>query len=642
MPTKKKDPAPKPQPPCIDEFADLCAALDASGRLCNAKTKEDSRWCPRHDEERIKLYINYKAHHTALNAFPEHSICHSAGAIKGCTSLETIRAWNKALLTKYQLLNRCISARAYFTERFFGCVYFVSSESSFNDFGHKTFWHALVKQLYKIEALLSDVEQRACALLLEGQNALWVLELQADQSESPQEECSGHDDAVLSATSSKPRPGPTDVADVEDPLDVALREKCNLLWEKIKTRLARYCAPPKSKFYNERINVIHACVRRAIYTDAKLLVVAQNYNTVVGLLTDTTLDMQIVEKLWHAIRHLYVHEVRAAIDDVLRPRDGTGEFVTVLGGRVYKDLSSISFPFHAWGHMTALFQCYSCVRRVCKTVDEIVTLTRFVVLNMSGLSQSNLRYEIPYEGSKVLSLCGFIPNSIDTFPPRSVVSKCNCVYNGVPHWEETSVSYVLAAGLSLTDPKAAVFVNACLRDPSLMVIVRKGATGRIIKSAERVWAERMRSANTRAGLRSAKWDPKRTVYYQDSVLEEACPRVSATTETEALEECFQLVLVDGGEGSMADFVKKVSDIWLEKVYKVADTTELIWVIAMPIVRSGELEINYRGKRGPAVVVASLETDVLAAYKRLWGKAPAELVDDDIFERIPGPLPRPRK
>jgi hypothetical protein len=89
--------------------------------------------------------------------------------------------------------------------------------------------------------------------------------------------------------------------------------RCNLLWEKIKTRLARYCAPASSKFYKERISIIHACVRRAIYTDAKLLVVAQNYKTVMALLTDTTLDVQIVEKLWYAIRHLYVHEVRAAI-----------------------------------------------------------------------------------------------------------------------------------------------------------------------------------------------------------------------------------------------------------------------------------------------------------------------------------------
>ncbi|KAJ7468940.1 hypothetical protein B0H11DRAFT_1395233 [Mycena galericulata] len=506
------------------------------------------------------------------------------------------------------------------------------------DFGHKTFWHYLVKQLLKIESLLAEVEQRACELVLEAQNALWVLELQTDPPETPQENCSGHDDGIFSAPR-KASPSPTNVADVEDPLDVALREKCSLLWEKIKTRLARYCAPALSKYYKERINIIHACVRRAIYTDPKLLVVAQNYASVTGLLEDAALDVRIVEKLWCAIRNLYVHEVRAAIDDVLRPRDGPGEYVAVLGGRVYKDLSGGPFPFHAWGHMAALFMCYSCVRRVCKTVDEIVALTRFVVLNMNGLSQSNLKYEIPYEGSKVLSLCGFIPNSIDIFPPRSVVSKCNCVYNGVPHWEETSTSYVLCAGLSLTDPKSQAFVNACLRDPTLMVLVRKGAAGRIIRSVPRIWAERMRHANTRAGLRTAEWDPACTVYYQDSVLEEARPKVY---DAQVLEDCFQLVLVDGGEGSMANFVEKVSRIWLEKVYKARDVMELIGDIAMPVVKSGELEFLYRGKRAPAGIVPNLETDVLTAYKRLWGRAPAELADDDILKPMPGPFPGPKK
>jgi hypothetical protein len=141
-----------------------------------------------------------------------------------------------------------------------------------------------------------------------------------------------------------------------------------------------------SKHYNERIKVIHACVRRAVYTDPKLLVVAQNYKTVMALLTDSTLDVRIVETLWNAIRHLGMHEVRAAIgtspgrswvlvqiqlslEDVLRPKNDPGEYASVLGGRVYKALSNRSLPFRAWGHMTAVFMCYTCARRVCKTVS---------------------------------------------------------------------------------------------------------------------------------------------------------------------------------------------------------------------------------------------------------------------------------
>ncbi|KAJ7628768.1 hypothetical protein FB45DRAFT_43980 [Roridomyces roridus] len=627
MPSKKKESSAKPKPapaPVIDEFADMCAALDASGRACGGKTKEASKWCPRHDEERIKLYINYKAHHSALDAFPEHSICHSAGAIGGCASLETVRAWNKALLTKYQLLSRCISARAYFTERFFG---------NDMDFGHKTFWHFLVKQLHKIEGLLEGVEKRACELVLEAQNALWVLEL---HSESPEEDCSGHDDGLFSATR-KPTVD-INIADVEDPLDVALREKCLLLWEKIKTRLARYCAPAISRYYNERIKIIHACVRRAIYTDPKLLVAAQNYPTVTALLTDATLDLRIVEKLWDAIRCVYVHEVRAAIDDVLRPKDGPGEYMELLGGRVYKDLSSTPFPFHAWGHMTALFMCYSCVRRVCKTMEELVEFTRYVVLTMPGINQSHLKYEWPsYTGSKVLTLCGFLPNAIDDFGQRSVVSKCNCVYDGQPHWAETVTSYVLAGGLPLSDPKAQEFVNKCLRDPKLMVLVRKGREGRVIRSAPRIWAERVRHASTRAGLRAAEWDPASTIYYQDSVLEEACPKLTVVvdnrdTDHRGIEDCFQLVIVDGGEGTMAEFVERLSRVWLEEVYGCKDVMGLMGEIAMPYVTSEEIEFSRTGK-GTAFVVSNSETDVLTAYKKLWGKAPAELADDDILERV---------
>ncbi|KAJ7216361.1 hypothetical protein GGX14DRAFT_604450 [Mycena pura] len=590
----------------------LCAALDALGIECNAKTKDASRWCPRHNEERIKLYINYKAQHSALDAIPEKNLCRSVGAVKACTSLETVKTWNKTLMAKYQILNRYINAREYFTERFFGN----DMARLTVDFGHKSFWHSLLKQLHKTETLLAEVEQRACILILEAQNAMWVLASRTEHSEV-QDDCTGHDDALL-PTLRRPKPCPTDITDVEDPLDVALREKRNLLWEKIKTRLARYCAPIRSKFYAERLEVIYACVRRAICTDTKLLLVAQNYQTVTALLADVTLDVAVVEKLWQAIRFLDMHHVRAAVDDVLRPQNSPVEYIVVLDGRVYKSLSGESFPFHAWGHMTALFMCYTCVRRVCKTVDEVVTLTRFAVLDMQVLNQSALKYEFAYPDSRLLSLCGFIPNSIETYP-RSVLSKCNVASSGKPHWQETEMSYVLFAGLSLTDPKAQLFVNACLRDPELMVIARKGTAGLIMRSTTRAWGERVRHANTRAGLQTAEWD---TSYFKDSVLEEARPKVF---EEEVIKDCFQVVLVDGGEGSMEDFVAKIAHIWLEKVYNLPDMVTLTVTIAIPLLASGEIEIDLEEKKR----TPNRETDLLASYKQLWGKAPAELADDDI-------------
>jgi hypothetical protein len=262
-------------------------------------------------------------------------------------------------------------------------------------------------------------------------------------------------------------------------------------------------------------------------------------------------------------------------------------------------------------------------------VEEVVMLTRFVIFHLGGLNQSNLRYEIPYEGSKVLGVCGFLPNKIGHFPPRPIVNRCNCncVHSGLPHWAETGVTYVLCAGLPLSDAKSQAFVNACLRDPKLMVLVRMGAHGRIIRSTARIWARRVRCASTRAGLQTATWDPARTVYHPDTVLDEARPLVY---DGAVLEKCFQLVLFDGGDGSMADFVAHITRIWLETVYRVPDEARLIDEVAAPFISSGELEIVPLADR-PPTIMPNLERDVLRAYEGLWGAAPATLPEDDVLE-----------
>lgn len=194
---------------------------------------------------------------------------------------------------------------------------------------------------------------------------MWVLDRHPEESEKPAEDCSGHDNTPLVPKAHKPS---TEITEIEDPLDAALRMKAWELREKIRTRLARYCAPSFSCHYRERFKVIFACVRRAIYTDPALMLLAQKYKSVMSLLQDSAnLDVAVVEKLWSAISNLSIFDVRAAVDDVLRPHGG-GEYVVLLGGRVYKDLDCTIWPFHAWGHLTAIYTCYSCVRRTCKTV----------------------------------------------------------------------------------------------------------------------------------------------------------------------------------------------------------------------------------------------------------------------------------
>jgi hypothetical protein len=83
-----------------------CAALDASSIACNVPTKAGMMWCPRHNEERVKLYVNYKKHHTALDAFPEDGVCRDDVEVMNCSSLDVLHEWNKALIAKYQLLTR--------------------------------------------------------------------------------------------------------------------------------------------------------------------------------------------------------------------------------------------------------------------------------------------------------------------------------------------------------------------------------------------------------------------------------------------------------------------------------------------------------------------------------------------------------
>lgn len=210
--------------------------------------------------------------------------------------------------------SRCIQSRAYFTERFFGWVLDSPSLRSNSlvdhdtvqkrygfypfcppfsrsahqrwrqDFGHKTFWQSLKKQVDDIEELLEDVERRAYELLLASQNALWVLDQKHEQEG---EQCGAYDDESFPKLQKTPpacaanvvpdqnhKPATIALEDIEDPIDVAIQEKRVELWEMIWTRLARYCAPARSRYYKGRLAVIWACVCRAVWTDPSRMLVA--------------------------------------------------------------------------------------------------------------------------------------------------------------------------------------------------------------------------------------------------------------------------------------------------------------------------------------------------------------------------------
>jgi hypothetical protein len=103
---KKRLPKPLLSSPTKSNTIGRCAALDASKTVCNNPTKQGMMWCPRHNEERVKLYVNYKKHHTALDTFPEDGVCRDEEEVMGCCSLDILQEWNKILIAKYRLLTR--------------------------------------------------------------------------------------------------------------------------------------------------------------------------------------------------------------------------------------------------------------------------------------------------------------------------------------------------------------------------------------------------------------------------------------------------------------------------------------------------------------------------------------------------------
>jgi hypothetical protein len=241
-------------------------------------------------------------------------------------------------------------------------------------------------------------------------------------------------------------------------------------------------------------------------------------------------------------------------------------------------------------------------------------------------SRSNLKYDFGYEGDITLVLCGFVPNSMSSPGPR-YKTKCSFVKN-THHWEETMTNPVVCVGLSLTDPKSQAFVNKCLKHPDFMVLVKKGANGRIIRSLPNIWTVKIRKAHSKEELATIPWDSTtNAVCFRDSILEEARPIISVLGDI--LEDCLQVVIVDRGEGEMEDFVLKLEQVWLE-VYGVEDGDKLLGVLGSQLVDDGEIEFRPDKIKDSFPIVPNVERDVMKSYKRVWGVEPKALADDEFF------------
>lgn len=239
-------------------------------------------------------------------------------------------------------------------------------------------------------------------------------------------------------------------------------------------------------------------------------------------------------------------------------------------------------------------------------IDEVIDLTRYALFTRVPLSRAYLGYGFSLDGSGELILAGFIPNDIPLTSPRhSTTWKQSGSHSA---WEETKCNLSLYAGLSLSDPMAQAFVNACIRHPDLMVMLRRGADARIIRSSSIVWTSRKRHARSPSALASVPWEKTADVIsLSDSALEDAQPSGWAH---EKIADCMQVIVVDAGEGTMGDFVRKLVEIWCQ-VYKVGNKDELYDALKYPYEASGELD-EYRE------VTSKIALD---HYQSLWGCVP---------------------
>lgn len=246
----------------------------------------------------------------------------------------------------------------------------------------------------------------------------------------------------------------------------------------------------------------------------------------------------------------------------------------------------------------------------------MIDLTRYALLTRAPLSQTSLKYDFSFDGSRELILAGFITNDIPLSSPRhSIICKESGPLSASPIWEETKRNLSLYAGLSLSDPMAQAFVNACIRRPDFMVMLRKGADARIIRSSSVVWTSRKRHAQSPSALASVPWEKTTDVVrLSDLALEDAQPSGWAL---EKIADCMQVIVVDTSEGTMGDFVQKLVGIWCQ-VYNVGDKDELYDALKGPYEAAGELQ-EYQEVTGNVV---------LDSYQSLWGCIPpAALVEN---------------
>ncbi|KAJ6611710.1 hypothetical protein B0H10DRAFT_2055389 [Mycena sp. CBHHK59/15] len=534
---------------------------------CKAMIDAASTACS-HNDERIKLYISYKNAHATLEAVSKkNSLCDEIN-IRACSSLETVREWNEAVRSRHRLL----------------------------DFGHRNYWLGLVKQRDNLEALLSRLEGRAYDLILESQNALGCA---SGSPRTPSSECAHHAEVVRELTPAVP---------ATDPAFDYVALKSAVCWEYVRVRLAAMLLPRTSRFFGERVAVVWAVVCRAIYVDPGLMLLAQKYEHVDHFLMDPDHDFEAGERLVHLL-------VRAAIDDVLRPVDDSGEYVNVLGHRLHKTHSGRELPFHAWGHVLAFRLC-ACQRGACRTMEEIIEYCRYQLFTASAPLCQSYKYDAQFPTARVLAICGMMLDLPEVGKRVSISKKPDST------WEEKRIGPIMPAAMSLSDPKSRLFLDECFRHcrahPSLTMTLRKGKDAPIICSAARIQGKATRTASSLSALKKSAWNYHN--FHVDDLLRLSQPPVGpghCGHLPPPLEDCIQLTLVDSGEIDTQTLIDELLAIW-KRVYGVDTLLEICHAVLEPYMLTGELEVDHANPSRPFIRNLG---KTYVSYVALWGDSP---------------------
>ncbi|KAI3613265.1 hypothetical protein WG66_001389 [Moniliophthora roreri] len=535
-----------------------------------------------HGIQRNVLFRNYKAYKAAVDSFPEEKAEQSIKNVKTLSSLERVRASYDILKTKRRSLQGCIKAKECFFTRFYG---------NDMDFGTRMYGRLLQRKSDELDTVIAAIEERYQELLLSAEGALWVLDGNQPSGVVSQffEACCEYPESTLEEAR---LPAPKDKGEhkaIVDPVEEGMKRKRYAMIIGIWDYIASLCTPPESLFFRERLNIIHAHIARCICSDATLFLTARKYKTVEDFLRDLNLDVLVLEKLIKVLSQHNVHCIRAAIDDILRPEDDTGEYFTFLGMKLHRHLGE-TFPFHAWGHWAVFFPspCLCAVKKSFSKARQISLSSKYMQLHGIRCRRLSQYHEKLHKSISILDLCGIHVAYLDPGGLRHSIEKVT-ESDGRCHWIETQHTIAFHGSIAFDEPLAGPFVAACTRRPDFMIRIRRGPNDEVANFPEVLWSCRFRHARTFGELDQAFW--KIGAVPKSEQLSD-CQRYLSNGMP--LKDCLEFEAFDTSDCDFDHALFKLAKICLD-IHGVKDLDGLYKRFISSYVKEGELQLDDKGE-----------------------------------------------